>query len=1243
MIYRFADCVLYTQLYTLHRAGQSTRLAPKVFEVLCYLIAHRDRVISKQELCDQVWEGLAISDATLESCLRIVRMSVGDSGQAQRIIQTQRGHGYRFVADIELPPLPDDTPTPSIPPDPALPPSMLRLPMLPVVRPCAACQHTNQEDATFCAACGMRLRQPCAHCGQDILLPAAFCTVCGQPLVVPSPPAPVAPSAAALEPPQTAVTPPGQGGFGAERKLVTVLCCTVANTAVGGARFDLDTLYSVMQEVHDLARDVVRPYGGRLYPEIGDRLLIMFGVPAAHEDDARRAVRVAFELRRRLQVHQERLGTGYGVPLAFRMGLHTGLVVVGGMRDDAELSSVVGDVVSAAMVLQEQAAPGQILCSNTTARLVQGTVRLEAIEPVQLPGQPTPVTTYAILGSRNRRAPGGQRWRRVLSPFVGREHELGTLHALLAQVEAGRGQVVGVVGEPGIGKSRLLYEFRHSLEGKRLTYLTGQCLSYGSTTPYLPVLDMLRHNCGITDTDRPEDITAKIHRGLRETDMASEEWAPVLLPFLGVQEETNQSAALSPEARKARTLTAVTQMCLNGSRPQPLILEMEDLHWIDASSDDCLTALVERMAGAALLVLVTYRPGYRPTWVDKSYATQVSLQPLTQPDSLRVVQAVLPTAVQTASLVPQLLAKAEGNPFFLEELARTVAEQGADAPSPTVPDTVQAVLTARIDRLPATAKRLLQAAAVIGKDVALPLLQAVTEVPDEVIYYDLKSLQTAEFLYETYALTAPVYTFKHVLTQEVTYQSLVRHAQQRYHARIAQVLEAQFPEVVEMQPELLAQHYTEAGLAEQAIPYWQRAGQRAIERSANSEAVSHFTKGLEVLQGLPESPERVQHELALHMALGAPLWTLKGHAAPEVEQVYNRTLKLCQQVGDTSQRFSVLVGLWRFYLARARLQKARELAEQCAILAPHLRDPVFLLEAHLMLGSTLFYLGNLASGHEHLERGMALYDPRQGRTRAFSRATDPGVDCLCRSSWVLCLLGYPDQALTRSREALALAEKLSHAHSLAFASFYASVLRQFRREIQAVLEQAAVTIALSQEGGFGQWLAGGMISRDWARAEHRPTEDNIAQLCRSLAAWHATGVELGNSRLFAMLAGVYTKAGQAEAGLGGLTEALALVHKNEEHYYDAELHRLRGELLLLQAIPNEWEAENSFQHALDIARRQRAKLLELRAAMRLSRLWQQQGKHEQARQVLTEIYGWFTEGFNTPDLQEAKALLDALR
>jgi class 3 adenylate cyclase/tetratricopeptide (TPR) repeat protein len=834
----------------------------------------------------------------------------------------------------------------------------------------------------------------------------------------------------------SAVTPPDSRGGEAERKVVTVLCCTVARTAAVEARLDLDTLYSVMQELHDLAHDVVRSYGGRLHAAIGDRLLILFGVPAAHEDDARRAVRVALELRRGLQVRQESLGAVSSAAIALRIGLHTGLMVVGGRQDDAEFAPMVGDVVSVAMALQEQATPGQILCSEATARLVQRTVRLAAAEPVALPGQPTPVITYTVLRHRGRRAPGWERWGRVLSPFVGREREFTTLHALLAQVETGRGQVVGIVGEPGIGKSRLLYEFRQSLEGKRLTYLTGRCLSYGSTTPYLPVLDVLRHNCGILETDRPEDITTKVHRALQEVDMAPEEWASVLLHLLGVQEEPDTFTALSPEARRARTLTAGLQMCLHGSQRQPLIVEIEDLHWIDASSDECLTMLVERMAGAAILVLVTYRPGYRPPWVDKSYATQVSLQPLTPQDSLRVVQAVLPPAVQAAPLVPQLLTKAEGNPFFLEELARTVVEQGADVPSSTVPDTVQAVLTARMDRLPATAKHLLQAASVIGKDVALPLLQAVTDVSEEAIHGDLRSLQAAEFLYETYALTAPVYTFKHVLTQEVAYQSLVRQARQQRHARIAQVLEAQFAEITETQPELLAHHYTEADQGAQAIPYWQRAGQRAVERSANVEAISHFTKGLELLQSLPDTPERAQHELTLQLAVGAPLLMVKGHAAPEVEHAYRRAYALVEELADSPRHVSVLAGLWRFYLSQARLPIARELAERCLTLAQHLGVPTVLQEAHQMLGSTFFFLGDPVAAHTHLEQATALYNLQQSRTLAFSRGTDPGVVSLSRLAWTLWWLGYPDRALAKSLEAIALARCLSHLYSLLFALQY---------------------------------------------------------------------------------------------------------------------------------------------------------------------------------------------------------------
>jgi predicted ATPase len=506
------------------------------------------------------------------------------------------------------------------------------------------------------------------------------------------------------------------------------------------------------------------------------------------------------------------------------------------------------------------------------------------------------------------------------------------------------------------------------------------------------------------------------------------------------------------------------------------------------------------------------------------------------------------------------------------------------------------------------------------------------------------------------------------LIQEAAYESLPRRTRRQYHQQIAQVLEERFPETAVTQPELLAHHYTESGLPAQAILYWQRAGQHAVERSANLEAISHLTKGLEVLKTLPETPERNQHELALQLAQGAPLLMIKGHSSPDVEHAYTRAYELSQQVGEISQRFSALVGLWRFCLSRSRLQKARELGEQCFTLAQRIRDPVLLQESHMMLGAALLYLGELVSARAHLEQGIALYDPQRCRAWTFSGGTDPGVSCLSWISRVLWLLGYPDQAIIRSQEALTLAQKLSHAYSLGVALFFAAVLHRCRLEMQLVQERTEAIMALSSQQGFVRWLGGGMCLRGWTLAEQGSVEEGIVQLCRGLATWRTMGGELGLPHNLAMLAEAYGRGGQAEEGLLVLAEALTIVHKNGERQYEAELYRLKGELLLQQAVgrgntcttpmetsivaevkwgrtthtsPLQTEAETCFRQALHISRDQRAKSLELRAAMSLSRLWQQQDKRTEARQILTEVYSWFTEGLDTPDLQEAKALLEA--
>jgi predicted ATPase len=612
------------------------------------------------------------------------------------------------------------------------------------------------------------------------------------------------------------------------------------------------------------------------------------------------------------------------------------------------------------------------------------------------------------------------------------------------------------------------------------------------------------------------------------------------------------------------------------------------------------------------------------------------------------------------SLVPLkqlLIARTEGNPFFLEGSVHTLVETGvlvgergsyhlAKAP-PTiqVPATVQAVLAARIDRLPPDAKRLLQTAAVIGSEVPLSVLQAVATLPETALYAALAQLQAAEFLYETRLFPELVHTFKHALTQQVAYQSLLTSTRQQVHQQVAQVFETQFAETVLAQPELLAHHYTEAGCPEPAVAYWQKAGQRAMEHSAYAEAIAHLSKGVEVLKTLPDTPERARQELDLQLALGPAFVSARGPGSPAVEQVYARAQELCQQVGETPQLFPVLWGLWRLYSARCEYQRAQALGERLLSLAQQVHDAALLLEAHHALWATLVWSGEFAAARIHLEQGRALYDPQQHCAHALLYGGhDPGVCCLSHGAWSLWLLGYPDQALQSTREALTLAHALAHPASLANALRFATTLHQFRREQQAAQERAEALLALATEQGFAQQVALATIVRGWALAAQGQGTEGTAQMRQGLTAHRATGAEQSRPYNLALLAEAYGSIGQPAKGLHLLAEALTTVDCTGERGWEAELYRLKGELLLAQAGESQrvQEAEACFQQALDVARRQQAKSWELRAAMSLSRLWQQQGKRAEARELLAPIYSWFTEGFDTPDLQEAKALLDEL-
>jgi predicted ATPase len=580
---------------------------------------------------------------------------------------------------------------------------------------------------------------------------------------------------------------------------------------------------------------------------------------------------------------------------------------------------------------------------------------------------------------------------------------------------------------------------------------------------------------------------------------------------------------------------------------------------------------------------------------------------------------------------------------------------------------VQGVLAARIDRLTAAEKDLLHQVAILGRQFPLSLVRQVVTQPEEELYRLLASLQRKEFLYEQPAFPEVEYIFKHALTQEVAYNSVLHERRKALHERTAQAIEALYSANLDEHYSELAHHYSRSGNTEKAIEYLQLAGQQAVQRSAHVEAITHLTAALELLTTLPDARERAQQELTLQLALGAPLIATKGYGAPEVEKAYSRARELCRHGAETSALFPVLLGLWVIHFVRAELRLAHELGEQLLRQAHGVQDPLLLLEAHFALGQTLFCLGELLSARSHLEQGLTLYNPQQHGVHVSHYGQDMGVGCRRYEAWALWVLGYPDQALTKSQEALALAQELAHPLSLGFAFWWGAVIEQYCRRGQAAQERAEAAITLSTEQEFAQILAHGTILRGWALAEQGQEEEGIQQIQQGMAAAWATGTGTYRPYHLALLAEAYGKAGQVEEGLTALAEALTVVNKTGERYYEAELDRLKGELTLQQFnvqgltsnVKNSpesegtnspatsihspaSEAEEYFLKAIEVAQKQQAKSLELRATMSLARLWQSQGKRTEAHQLLSEIYGWFTEGFETKDLQEAQALLDEL-
>jgi predicted ATPase len=952
-----------------------------------------------------------------------------------------------------------------------------------------------------------------------------------------------------------------------------------------------------------------------------------------------------------------RLQREKGIQLALRLGIHTGLVVVGEMGSRGRPEHLaLGETPNVAARIQGLATPNTLVISDATSRLVQGYFACQDMGAQTLRGVAQPLHVYQVLGESGVQNRLDIVSTRGLTPLVGRESEVTLLLERWEQAKTGHGHVVLLTGDAGIGKSRLVQVLKEDIANQPHTCWECRSLSYFENTGLFPLTDLFQRLLRFQAEDTPDEKFGKLEHALSQyTRLPLEESVQLFAPLfsLSIPEHQYPPLNLSPQRQRQKTLEALVAVLLELAEHQPVLFILEDLHWTDPTTLEWLNLLIDQAPTASLLVLLTCRHHFQPAWHHRSYITEMTLNHLSHTQVEQIINRITDGKTFPAEVLQQIIAKTDGVPLFVEEMTKAILESGSlkavddhyeltgSFATFAIPATLQDSLMARLDRL-VTAKGVAQVGATIGRQFAYELLQTVSQLDALTLQRELGRLVEAEIVYQRGLPPQAYYVFKHALIRDSAYESLLKSTRQQYHQRIAQVLESQFPETTEAQPELLAYHFTEAGLTEQAVHYWHQAGQSAVQRSAHVEAIAHLRQGLALLQTLPETPERVQRTIDMLLSLGASLLATKGYAAPEVGQTYTYARQLCQHLDDPHQLFSVLRGLWNYYLVRAELKTAHELGEQLLTLAQQFQDSAMLVTAYHALGVTLYHLGAVASAHTHWAQGIALYDPKQHRALAFLYGQDVAVVCHSFAAWALWYLGYPDQALARSQAAVPLAHQLAHPLSLSFALSVAAGFYQLRRERHTTQEYAEAAISLTTEQGFPHWRAYSAILRAWALAPQGPAKEGIEQMHQGLGAFRATEAKLWQPYLLALLAEAHGTIEEPEEGLTLLTEALTLVDTTGQRWYEAELYRLKGELLLQRSLDHQAEAESCFAQAIGIAQNQQAKSFELRAATSLARLWHQQGKRHEARQLLGDIYGWFTEGFDTADLKDAKALLELL-
>jgi len=1033
----------------------------------------------------------------------------------------------------------------------------------------------------------------------------------------------------------------------AERRQVTVMFSDLVGSTALSARMDPEDLREVISTYQKCVTETVQRFRGFVAKYMGDGVLVYFGYPEAHEDDAERAVRAGLELV--AAVGNVKTHT----PLQTRVGIATGLVVVGDLIGSgaSQEQAIVGETPNLAARLQSVAEPNAVVIAESTRKLVGTLFEVDDLGAQDLKGIVGRVRAWATLRPSSVESRFEAMHASGLTELVGREEELDLLLRRWSRAKAGEGQIVLLSGEPGIGKSRLTAELLERISSEPHTRLRYFCSPQHTDSAMHPIISQMERAAGFAYNDAAHAKLDKLDALLAQGCAPPQDRA-LFAELLSLPNDGRYPTSdLTPQQRRLRTAEALTAQLDALSKSNPVLMIFEDVHWIDPTSIEALGHTVDRLKALRVLLIVTHRPEFEPPWIGRPYVTTVTLNRLGEREIGGMIDHVLGNKTLPANVRQEIVERTDGIPLFVEEITKAVLEAGGGeaaeraigaipSPSAMVPASLHASLLARLDRL-GQAKTVAQIGAVIGREFSHELLREVVQQQEATLSAALGRLVAAGLLFRKGLPPHATYLFNHALVQDAAYQSLLKSRRQQHHARIGDVLQVQSFGAVE--PELIAYHFTEAGRIEQAIDYWLKAGQRAMQRSAHVEAERHLRVGLELLAGVPETTARHHREITLQNTLGVCLMPTRGFGNPDVAAAFNRAAEICTHVDDDQGLFIALRGKGQYHMISGDLKTARKDVHRILEIAEQEGNHDFLIEAHHLGWSTLCFTGEFRSAERHAQEGISQYERERDHHLTYTYSGhDPGMCARAFGSLSLAQLGYVERALARCLDGLALAEALAHPFTIGISLWAAGILHQLRREPDAVGQIGERMIHYGEEKGLRMIVPFGKFFQGNAMAQHGQFAEGIAQMRKGISELRSIGTLFSLPSLFGGLGDAYANCGNIDQGLAAVEEGLTMVRTGGEHFSLPEIHRIKGKLLLACSVNDTNAAEAAFGEALSVARTQQAKLLELRAAINMARLWCDQSKLRQARELLAPIYGWFTEGLDTIDLKEAKALLDEL-